>query len=116
MSRSVKKSGETGQSRKPGRTAPEAGHPVVALPPTPRPHAGYDAERAAYARLKSGLLETAPGRFVVLVGDEMVGPCADFRAAYIAGRRRFGPGPLYIKQVLAEEPAFEPVGLEPCPS
>lgn len=81
-----------------------------------RPHPGYDAEHAAYAKLRPGLLETSLRRFVVLVGDEMIGPFDDFRSAYVAGRRGFGPGPLYIKQVLAEEPVFEPVDLEPCPS
>ena len=95
-------------------TAKTGTFPVA--PRDPRPHAGYETERAAYAQLKPGLLETAFGRFVVLVGDELAGPFDDFRAAYVAGRRRFGPGPLYIKQVLAEEPVFEPVGLEPCPS
>jgi hypothetical protein len=120
--------GEHGKPSESGPSPPSPGQsgsvvvrvddaPAAPMPPRrPRPHRGFDAERAAYARLKPALLEKDLGRFVVFVGDEMVGPCDDFRAAYVAGRRRFGPGPLYIKQVLAEEPVFEPVGLEPCPS
>jgi hypothetical protein len=89
--------------------------PISAIGPR-RPYLGFDREREAYARAKGDLLIQAEGRFVVFVGDESVGPFDDFRSAYVAGRRRFGPGPLYIRQVLAEEPVFEPIGLEPCPS
>jgi len=83
---------------------------------TVRIHTGFDRERARYSQLKPGLLRTDEGRFVVLVGDEMVGPWDSFREAYLAGRRRFGPGPLYIKQVLADEPIFQPITIESCPS
>lgn len=69
-----------------------------------RPFLGFDREREAYARTKAELLLQAEGRYVVFVGEEMGGPFDDLRSAYLAGRRRFGPGPLYIKQVLAEEP------------
>jgi hypothetical protein len=68
---------------------------------------GFDRERATYARLKSDLLATIPGQFVVIVGDEVAGPVATFGEAERAGYRRFGLGPLYIKQVLAEEPVGE---------
>ena len=81
-----------------------------------RPDLGYDREEAAYARAKPDLLGDAAGRFVAFVGEEMVGPCDTFRDAYATARRAFGPGPFYIKQVLAVEPAFEPIALEPCPS
>ncbi len=88
------------------KSLPSSGHARI--------HTGYDTERFAYGVARPGLLKTCPGRFVVFVGDEMLGPFDDFRSAHVTGRRRFGPGPLYIKQVLAEEPVFEPVGLEPC--
>jgi len=72
-----------------------------------RPHFGYDTERAAYFRRKPELLRTIPGKFVVFVGEEMVGPFADFPSAIGAGLQRFGRGPLYIKQILIEEPYIE---------
>jgi len=99
----------------PGPTArPRPARPAaVATGPlkSTRPFLGYAAEVAAYARIKPTLLEEFPGRFVVFVGEDMLGPFDDFRAAYIAARRRFGPGPVFIKHVLAEEPISETVGL-----
>jgi hypothetical protein len=72
-----------------------------------RPFTGFDRERATFARLKPDLLATIPGQFVVIVGDEFEGPLSTFGEAERAGYRRFGLGPLYIKQVLAEEPVGE---------
>lgn len=43
----------------------------------------------------------------MLVSDEMIGPFASHSEAEAAGYARFGLGPLYIKQVLAEEPVIE---------
>jgi hypothetical protein len=74
-------------------------------PPGERPFMGYDRERAAYARLRPELLDRAEGRYVVLVGDEIEGPVDTFEEALRAGWRRFGLGPLYVKQLLAEEQA-----------
>jgi hypothetical protein len=72
-----------------------------------RPFLGFDREPATYARLKPELLASIPGQFVVIVGDEFEGPLATFTDAKRAGYRRFGQGPLYIKQILAEEPMSE---------
>ena len=72
-----------------------------------RPFVGYDLETETYQRLKPGLLARAEGCYVVLVGDEMIGPFRGHSEAEAAGYARFGLGPLYIKQVLAEEPVIE---------
>jgi len=72
-----------------------------------RAFTGFERERATFARLKPDLLAGASGLFVVIVGDDFEGPHATFGEAEQAGYRRFGLGPLYIKQVLAEEPAQE---------
>jgi hypothetical protein len=72
-----------------------------------RPFVGYDRERAAYARFRPELLERADGQYVVLVGDEIEGPFDTFEEALRAGWQRFGLGPLYVKQIGAEEPADE---------
>jgi len=81
----------------------EALAPAV-TPPGERPFLGYDRERAAYARLKPGLLSRAEGQYVVLVGEDLEGPVDTFENALRAGWQRFGLGPLYVKQLLAEEP------------
>ena len=69
-----------------------------------RPFTGFDRERATYERLKPELFKTAEGKFVVIVGEEVIGPLGRHEDAECAGYARFGLGPLYIKQVLAEEP------------
>jgi hypothetical protein len=88
----------------------------VETPPGERPFVGYDRERAAYARLRPELLDRAEGRYVVLVGDEIEGPVDTFEEALRAGWRRFGLGPLYVRQIAAEEPAVEAAGDPSCPS
>ncbi len=45
----------------------------------------------------------AGGKWVVVVGDEVVGAFDDMVQAERAGLKRFGLGPLYIKQVLAQD-------------
>ena len=72
-----------------------------------RPFVGYDRELEAYRQRKPGLLAHAEGRYVVLVGDEMIGPYRSHSEAEEAGYSRFGLGPLLIKQVLTEEPVIE---------
>jgi hypothetical protein len=102
--------------RRPDATLVGAGEAAGLGTPT-RPHSGYATERAAYGRRKSDLLRDAPGGFVAFVGEQMVGPFGDFRSVLKAGLRRFGPGPLYIKQVLDEEPVAESgAAANPCRS
>jgi hypothetical protein len=72
-----------------------------------RPFVGYDRETEAYEHMKPDLLARAEGCYVVLVGDEMIGPYRDHSEAEAAGYASFGLGPLYIKQILAEEPVIE---------
>jgi hypothetical protein len=86
-----------------------------ALTDARRPFAGFAREAATYAKLKSTLLATAEGKFVAIVGDDMVGPEAAYGDALRAGYRRFGPGPLYVKQIVAEERVAEvPGDVRPC--
>ncbi len=72
-----------------------------------RPFIGFDLETATYSRLKPELLSRFPGKFVVIVGDEVEGPVETFREALRAGYRRFGLGPLFVKQILNVEPVVE---------
>lgn len=86
--------------------------PVVdSLPPDPpsqrRLFTGFDRERATYLQLKPDLLVSDEGKYVVIVGDEVLGPLESHEEAERAGYKRFGLGPLYVKQVVAEEPVFE---------
>ena len=89
------------------------------LNPTPKPRrsfVGFDRERATYERHKPDLLKTAEGQWVVIVGDELIGPFEHGEEAERAGYKRFGLGPLYMKQILAREPPpiVLPFGLIPC--
>jgi len=52
----------------------------------------------------------------VLVGEELKGPVDTFEDALRAVWRRFGLGPLYVKQLLAEELAAETGGDTLCQS
>ena len=72
-----------------------------------RQFVGFDLEVTTYVRLKPELLSRFPGKFVVIVGDEVEGPVATFREALRAGYRRFGLGPLFVKQILTVEPVVE---------
>jgi len=82
-----------------------------------RPFVGFDRERASYARVKEELLATAEAKYVVFVGDDMIGPFSSEDEAERAGYATFGLGPLYIKQVVARERAVVlPPGVTPCRS
>ena len=70
----------------------------------PRPFLGFDREMATYERLKPALVEKDAGKWIVIVGDELIGPFDEIAHAERAGLKRFGDGPMLIKQVLAEEP------------
>jgi hypothetical protein len=85
----------------------EPGHHPGAPMQARRQFIGFDREVATYVRLKPELLSRSPGKFVVIVGDEVEGPVKTFREALRAGYRRFGLGPLFIKQILATEPVVE---------
>jgi hypothetical protein len=81
--------------------------------PTPkrvRPDLGFDRERAAWLHAKPDLLRASRGKFVVFVGEEMAGPYETSREAAREGWIRFGPGPIYVKQVLEFDP-IEQVGV-----
>ncbi len=72
-----------------------------------RPFLGFDVEVETYERLKPELLSRFEGKFVVIVGDEVEEPVDTFSEALRAGYRRFGLGPLYVKQIVATEPVVE---------
>ncbi len=93
----------------PNRTAgsPGGANEGAGVGTAARPFTDFDRERSTYVRLKPDLLARARGQFVVIVGDDFEGPVATFTDAERAGYRRFGFGPLYIKQVLTEEPVQE---------
>ena len=49
---------------------------------------GFDRERATYERHKPDLLKTAEGQWVVIVGDELIGPLESGEEAELAGYKR----------------------------
>jgi hypothetical protein len=89
-----------------------ARHPPTGLAATP-PHGerrrfgGFERERITYQRLKGGLLAHADGKFVVIVGEDFVGPLDSHDQAEKAGYARFGLGPLFVKQICIEDPVVE---------
>ncbi len=82
---------------------------VGAIPRTigARGKTDYSIERAAYQGRKAELLRKFAGEYVVFVGETMLGPFPDFGVAHREALRAFGRRPLYIKQVLTEEPIVE---------
>ncbi len=96
-----------GAATDPGSGADAAGLSDAGTRSRLRPFTGFDRERAAYERLQLELLARAEGKYVVLVGEEIEGPVDSFGDALRAGYRRFGHGPLYVKQVLTVEPVVE---------
>ena len=97
-----------GEQDRPGQSTGGAvpTHPGVTTQ-VRRPFSGFDLETATYVRLKPELLSRFPGKFVVIVGEEVEGPVESFREALRAGYQRFGLGPLFVKQILAVEPVAE---------
>ena len=97
-----------GEQDRPGQSTGGAmpTHPGVTTQAR-RPFCGFDLETATYERLKPELLSRFPGKFVVIVGEEVEGPVESFREALRAGYQRFGLGPLFVKQILAVEPVAE---------
>jgi hypothetical protein len=88
-------------------TQPSIDTGPVRTPSPRRPFVGFDRERITYERLKPELLTRAECKYVVLVGDEIAGPLDSHEDAEKVGYLRFGLGPLYIRQVLAEESVSE---------
>jgi hypothetical protein len=84
-----------------------------------RPFTGFDREIATYEQIKPEMLERAEGKWVAIVGEEVIGPLDDMEEAVRTGWRRFGLGPLYVKQVLAKVPpplVLPPYLAVPCPT
>ena len=79
----------------------------VQVMPARRRHVGFGREREAYRKAKADLLRSAPGGYFVFVGDQVVGPFPSFRKAMQAGYRKFGLGPLYIKQAVEEDKVID---------
>ena len=77
---------------------------------------GFAAEEATYAQHRPGLLERAPGQFVAVLGDVLVGPLPDYEAALSEGYRRFGLGAFLVRRVNRTEPVAQVTrGIRPCP-
>ncbi len=74
------------------------------LPDTPKPVATDSVlEQAAYDRLRSELMEKHPGKFVVFVGENMLGPFHDVPAALSAAYRKFGRRAIFLKELVPEK-------------
>ena len=90
-----------------GDAAGTGGDTGANIRPPDRPFTGFERERDTYQKVKPVLLAQAAGQFIAVVGDDYAGPVDTFDEAARAGYARFGIGPLYIKQILAEEPTVD---------
>lgn len=79
------------------RRDPEPPEPVAAG------RVDYSREQAAFARVRADLLERHPGKFVVFVGDEMIGPFDNFPIALREAYQTFGRRPIYAKELIPDD-------------
>jgi hypothetical protein len=63
----------------------------------------FEAEEAVYQARKDALL-SSEGQFVVIRGEELLGPYENYGDAYEQGRRAFDAMPFYIRQILRDDP------------
>jgi hypothetical protein len=61
-------------------------------------------ELGVYERNKAKFLSQYPGFYVLIKGDEVLGPYPTAQAAYEDGLNRFKLQPFLVKQVLLNEP------------
>ncbi len=66
----------------------------------------FEAENKTYADAKDKLVAEAEGQFVVVKGENILGPYSTYGAAYEQGLKMFGKPPFLVKQVLREEPVI----------
>ena len=64
----------------------------------------FEREQKFYDDNRGDLLEHHVGKYVLIVGDELIGTFDDQEAAYGAGIGQFGNVPLFIKRVEADDP------------
>lgn len=63
----------------------------------------FSSELATYEANKAELLKSHAGKFALIHGKEVVGVFDSETNALQEGYKRFGPVPLYIKEILPEE-------------
>jgi hypothetical protein len=64
----------------------------------------FARELEYYEQHKPEYLKTFPGLYVLIKGDQMLGPFPSSEVALEAGLNRFGLTPFLVKQVLEHEP------------
>jgi hypothetical protein len=78
------------------------------MPTGRRPFEGFDRERAYFNRIRKRLLKTHEGKFIAIVGNKTAGlPVDTFMQAARQGLQKFGLGPVYVKQILAQDERVE---------
>jgi UDP-2,3-diacylglucosamine pyrophosphatase LpxH len=65
-----------------------------------------EKELAAYEKMKTDLLKTYEGKFVVIHGDEFCGAFDTAENAYAEGVKRFGREPFLMKKVVEKEEVY----------
>jgi hypothetical protein len=68
----------------------------------------FETEEAVYQARKEALLPSE-GQFVVIQGEQLLGPYENYGDAYAQGRRAFDDQSFYIRQILRDDPVnFNP--------
>lgn len=62
-----------------------------------------ELETAAYAAMKKDLLSRAPGKFVLLIGQDEVGIFDRIEEAIAEGVRRVGLKPFLVRKITVEQ-------------
>lgn len=65
-----------------------------------------EKELATYAKLKSELIKTHEGKFVLIHAEELCGTYDTAENAYSEGVKRFGQGLFLIKKIAAQEEVY----------
>jgi hypothetical protein len=69
----------------------------------------FEREWQTYRTHKDELLAAAPGEFVVIRGDKILGTYPDTALAFAAGVKAFGPERFFLHRISETEPeAYQP--------
>jgi len=65
-----------------------------------------ERELEAFARMKTQLLSSHDGKFVLVHDEQLIGAYDSAENAYSAGVQSFGQEPFLVKKVTREEPVY----------
>src|SRR5205823_2917214 len=79
----------------------------MSAPATPDTRSILATEERTYFEQKPRLLSEAPGQYVLIVDDKVIGTFAEYGEAVDAAYARFGIRPIFVRQIAEDEPVHE---------